>query len=157
MSGRANTGGFELGPVWIDGSWWTASIVPVTIAVKPGDDEGPRPIRVNRGKIPVAILSTPSFNAAEQVNWPSLTFGRTGDEESLRFKRDGRPQCGDRDVNDDGLADLVCKFVTRRTGLEVGDSEAILKGLTVDGVPIIGSDEIVVKPRRRRGHGRKDH
>jgi hypothetical protein len=36
--------------------------------------------RKSEGKIPVAILSTPDFNASAQVDRTSLTFGHTGNE-----------------------------------------------------------------------------
>lgn len=91
----------------------------------------------------MAILSTSVFNAPYDVDRTSLTFGRTGDEQSL-FK------CLRRgiDVNHDGLRDLICFFQTRLTGLQVGDTEAILKGYTKSGMLIIARDSAkVVAPR----------
>jgi ligand-binding sensor domain-containing protein len=44
----------------------------------------------------------------------------------------------------DGLLDLVCRFATALTGFQVGDAEGVLKGESVEGVPIIGSDSINV-------------
>lgn len=49
------------------------------------------------------------------------------------------------DVNNDGLDDLVCHFDTRATGFQVGDTEGILKGLTVTGMPIEGSDSVRIR------------
>jgi hypothetical protein len=97
----------------------------------------------SRGTIPVAILSSPTFDAPGEVDKESLTFGATGDEDSLaRCLR--RP----RDVNRDGLADLVCRFNNRDTGFQCGDTEGILRGQTVAGVPIEGRDSVRIVPCR---------
>jgi CHRD domain-containing protein len=115
--------------------------VPVDISIKPGATP---PVRINRksqGKIPVAILSTPTFDAVTSVDTSSVTFGRTGDEPSLAFCN-----AGGEDVNGDGLADLVCHFETQLAGFQSGDALGILKGTTVQGSPIIGQEAIVVVP-----------
>ena len=67
----------------------------------------------------------------------SLTFGPVGDEESLAF-------CNPipEDVNDDGYDDLVCDFYTSKTEFQCGDEQGILKGYTVDEIPIEGSDSV---------------
>ena len=112
----------------------------VDIDIKPGSD--PNSINPgNRGVIPVAILSTPEFDAPGEVDTASLTFGRAGDEDSLR-----RCVRGSEDVNEDGLLDLICHFNTQETGLSVDDIEAILRGQTLDGVAIEGSDTVRVVP-----------
>lgn len=96
----------------------------------------------SKGKIPVAILSTPSFNAVTEVNTQSLSFGRTGNEASLAFC-----DAAGEDVNDDGLADLVCHFNTQQTGFMAGDSSAVLKGKTLTGRTIQGQEVIRTVPR----------
>ena len=75
------------------------------------------------GLIPVAILSSPDFYAPTDVEKTSLTFGHTGDEQSLAFCF---PWAWD--VNHDGLRDQTCFFRTRLTGFETGDTEGILRG-----------------------------
>lgn len=103
------------------------------------------PVPVNPrsgGKIPVAILSTLSFNAVTQVDTSSLTFGHAGNEASLAFcDTDGE------DVNGDGLPDLVCHFNTRQTGFVAGDANAVLKGKTATGTPLQGSEAIRTVPQ----------
>ncbi len=112
------------------------TVIEVVIDIKPGSD--PNSIKRNsRGTIPVAILSTADFDAPSQVDKTSLTFGRTGDEESLAFCTRSA-----EDVNGDGLLDQVCHFKTRNTGFQQGDTEGILKGMTVDGVSIEGRDSV---------------
>jgi hypothetical protein len=112
--------------------------IPVRIDIKPGSD----PNSINpetKGKIPVAILSTPDFDVPSQVDKTSPTFGRTGDEESLAFCTESA-----EDVNGDGLLDQVCHFNTQDAGFQQGDTEGILRGLTVDGVPIEGRDSVKI-------------
>ncbi|MBI5942749.1 MAG: hypothetical protein HY864_00130 [Chloroflexi bacterium] len=97
-------------------------------------------------KVSVAILSTAQFNAIQQVDRTSLTFGSTGDENSLNFK--GRKQvadCRKKDVNRDGLSDLVCKFRVNKTGFKLGDTMGYLKGVTVNGLAFEGSDVVLIE------------
>jgi len=116
----------------------TNTAMEITIDIKPGSQTNPINPK-SSGKIPVAILSTPDFDAPSEVDKTSLTFGRTGDEHSLAF-------CNKKgeDVNGDGLRDLVCHFKTKLTGFKFGDTEGILKGQTVGGVPIEGHDVVRV-------------
>ena len=117
-----------------------ASPVPelliVSLDIRPGRDHNiiyPR----SRRKIPLAILSTMDFYAPAEVDTESLTFGPVGDEESLAFCNPS-PE----DVNDDGYDDLVCYFYTRNAGFQCGDEQGILRGYTVDEIPIEGSDSV---------------
>lgn len=109
-----------------------------TVAIKPRGDNNIN-LKSN-AKIPVAVLSTKDFNAYNQVDPDSLTFGRTGDEASLAYC--DRP----RDVNGDGLKDLVCHFYSRDTDFQCGDTWGILKGETLQGTPIEGIDSVKIKP-----------
>ena len=72
----------------------------VTIDIKPGSTTNPINLGSN-GKIPVALLSTDTFNAASQIDVSSLRFGHTGKEASLVSC--AAPQ----DLNGDGLTDLL--------------------------------------------------
>jgi len=114
-------------------------VKPVDISIKP-DAAPPVPINPrSHGTIPVAIISTATFNSVATVDANSLTFGRTGDEQSLAF-------CNADDINGDGLIDLVCHFETQSTGFEPGGTLGILKGRTSQGTPIIGQEAIVTVP-----------
>lgn len=114
--------------------------IPIAIDIKPGGADNP--INPNsQGKIPVAILSSPTVDARSQVYVNSLTFGRTGAESSLAFcDSEGE------DVNGDGLPDLVCHFYTQETGFQAGDTHGVLKGLTGDGELIRGTDSVQIVP-----------
>jgi uncharacterized repeat protein (TIGR01451 family) len=96
--------------------------------------DGPRLVHV-------AILSSPSFDAPNDVDRASLTFGHSGDEDSLH--RQGR-DCWRNDVNHDGLLDLVCNFVIRRTGFLPSDTIGILKGMLQDGTSFEAQDSVVI-------------
>lgn len=97
-----------------------------------------------KGLIPVAILSTDDFYAPDEVDRASLTFGRTGDEQSKVFCMRRA-----RDVNRDGLKDIVCFFRTSLTDFEVGDTRGILKGLTLDGTEFQSYDAVLVKGKKK--------
>lgn len=90
------------------------------------------------GKIKVAILSTRTFDATKAVAHASVSFGRTGSERSLvncakKFK----------DVNSDGLPDLICQFSLRHAGFQAGNTVAFLRfNDTERGIPYEGRDTI---------------
>ena len=132
-------GGFTARRSW-SVSAGVAPVLPVAIEIEPGAN----PANINpksHGKIPVAILSTASFNAPSSVNSSSLKFGRTGNEASLAL-------CQVQDVNGDGLADLLCLFTMQLTGFQAGDTQGVLTGQTVDGTSIkgtgVGADRAVL-------------
>lgn len=104
------------------------------VMVKPGED--PTINTRSRGKIAVAILSDPTFDAPASVNRSSLTFGETGQERSLSFC-----DSAGRDVNQDGFADLVCHFDTDSTDFKAGDTEAVLNGM-FGSMPVHGAASI---------------
>lgn len=137
----ANTSNFTV--MSLDGQYTPVLFVDfsaeqiVGIDIKPGGV----PNSINRrseGKIPVAILSSATFDARE-VDTASLTFGRTGNEESLAF-------CSraPEDVNRDGLPDLVCHFNTPATWFVPGDTQGVLKGKTLTGAAIRGTDSVQI-------------
>jgi hypothetical protein len=113
-----------------------ACTLAATIDIKPGDSANTINSR-SAGATPVAILSSLLFDAPNEVETNSLTFGRTGDEASLRF-------CNPHgeDVNGDGQLDLVCHFDTRKAGFVAGDTEGILKGLALGPNALIGSASV---------------
>jgi hypothetical protein len=105
----------------------------VQLDIKPGSS----PNRINpksHGVIPVAILTTDSFDATT-VDPLSVRFGPKGAQAAPKKRHI-------EDVNHDDEPDLVLHFKTRATGIQCGDTSASLTGETFDGDPIQGSDAI---------------
>jgi hypothetical protein len=111
----------------------TAVEIAVKIDIKPGSF----PNSVNpksKGKIPVAILTTESFDATT-VDPTAVLFGRTGTEAApVHFALE--------DIDGDGNTDMILHFKTQNTGIRCGDTSASLTGNTVSGQAIEGSDPI---------------
>ena len=64
----------------------------------------------------------------------------------VALKGKDRPMASSKDVNRDGLPDLVVHFKIRDLELSVGDTVAVLEGCTFDGTPISGMDTIRLVP-----------
>ncbi|MGH8686142.1 MAG: PPC domain-containing protein [Burkholderiales bacterium] len=92
----------------------------------------------SRHSIPVVLMSSLQFDPMN-VDLTSLTFGSTGDEESLK----GCSKLG-VDFNHDGKRDLVCQFANDKAGFYVSDREGIVKGRTKDGVDFEGRGALKV-------------
>lgn len=90
----------------------------------------------NKGSIQVAILSTSDFLAYNEVNPDSVAFGPAG-ADATRYKM--------KDVNRDGLLDILFYFKIKETGIECGHTETTLVGETFDGNTFEGTDSIVTK------------
>jgi hypothetical protein len=60
--------------------------------------------------VTVVVLSTAIFSAVKDTVLPSLRFGVTGTENSIR-------SCGSSDVDGDGRLDLVCQANTSKLGI----------------------------------------
>ena len=107
--------------------------MPVQIDIKPGsfpNSINPR----SRGKIPVAILTTDSFDATT-ASPNTVRFGPTGTEAAPVHSALA-------DVDGDGDIDLILHFKTQATGIKCGDVSALLTGETFGGQAIEGSDSI---------------
>lgn len=89
------------------------------------------------GKLPVAVLSTPAFDAA------------TIDPSSVRLSgaraaccKDGRPMRFVRDVDDDGDDDLILFFTPRDLDVSGDPAVVSLTGTTADGTDVEGTDVV---------------
>jgi Domain of unknown function (DUF4114) len=105
----------------------------VAIDIKPGSS--PNSINpASKGVIPVAILTTPTFDATT-VDAKTVKFGPTGTEAAAVHS-------AREDVDGDGNTDLILHFRTQDTGILCGTTSAHLTGKTFDGQQIEGSDSI---------------
>jgi probable HAF family extracellular repeat protein len=113
---------------------WVANLVDVLevgIDIIPGNERNninPR----SAGDIWVAVLSNTQFDPL-QVVVSSVLFGPT---ETLSDRHRVK------DVNGDGLSDLLLRFNIGDAGLTCGDTQATIIGVTIEGQSIMGTDII---------------
>ena len=90
-----------------------------------------------KGGIWVAVLSDTDsespFDPSSQVDIPSVEFGPDG-AKAARHKV--------KEINKDGLGDLLLRFKMPQTGISCGDTEAKLTGETFGGQSFSGEDSI---------------
>lgn len=116
-------------------------IIPIQIDIKPDGDE-PNSINLgSQGKVPVAILSTETFDATT-VNVGSVLFAGA----AVNVKRNGTFHSSYEDVNGDGLLDLVLHFNTQDLNLDESSTEATIQGSTFNGRCIEGTDSVNIVP-----------
>jgi hypothetical protein len=123
-----------------------AATIKATIDVKPRAKKNV--IHVRAQHVRVAILSTATFDAVERIDPARVTFGKTGDEESL-LKCDKKG----RKVNGDKLRDLICTFRVAKTNLGASDVAGVLKAKTKAGANVVGTDALTVVAKEK---GEKD-
>ena len=112
----------------------------IIIDIKPGSD--PNSINLgSHGDFPVAIFSNDEFDAST-VDPVSITLAGA----AVRLKGKGTAMASLKDVNGDGLLDLVVHVSTEALELTEGDEEAELWGTTFDGTPIQGTDAVRIVP-----------
>ena len=113
-------------------------VTAIEVDVKPGTF--PNSINIgSNGTVPVAILSSASFDAAT-VDPLSVTL--SGARVELRGR--GTPMASSQDVNGDGLLDLVIHVSTEALELSDTDTEVVLEGNTFGGAAIRGTDSVRV-------------
>ena len=123
----------EIQTIFDAGTAGKCKMTTVTIDIKPGsfpNTINPR----SKGKIPVAILTTGTFDATN-VDASTVLFGPAGSEAAP-------VQSALEDIDGDGDTDMILHFNTQATGIQCGDSSASLTGETFSGQAIEGSDSI---------------
>jgi hypothetical protein len=113
--------------------------LPVKVDVLPGGT--PNVISLaKQGLVPVAILTTPDFDAAA-VEVSTICFG-DAEEPSQRDCTEAHVTGHLVDVDRDRTRDLLLHYETPQIGVDAGDTKACLIGRTTLGIGIYGCDEI---------------
>ena len=81
----------------------------------------------------MALISTPDM-AATVVDPGTVLFAGAS---PIKFS-------GSKDVNGDGLPDLVFRFTTRSLALPDGTTQACLTGMRLSGSPFKGCESVVL-------------
>lgn len=113
-----------------------ADPIRVSVDVKPGDT--PTTVEADRGgMIPIAILTTPQFDATS-VDATTIRVGPTGTEaEVFRSMTE--------DVNRDGRTDLLMLVRLQEMSVKCGDKAIRVTGKTKSGADIEGSETVIVE------------
>ncbi len=90
------------------------------------------------GVIPVAILTTDSFDALT-VDHNTVFFGDAA--ETHRDKKTGEAKRHEEDFEGDGDIDLIFHFRAKETGYDCDSTQLTLTGETADGQPIIAGGD----------------
>jgi len=115
------------------------AVITVAVDIKPGS--ATNPIKVSSsGRIPVAILSTSSFDATT-VDPSTVCFG-DDDHAAQRDCTEAHGTGHIEDLNGDGRSDLLLHYETGQTGIDRRDTQACLTGMTVSGLTIEGCDSV---------------
>ncbi len=131
-------GTLEGGPPLFFPDAFVVNLVPeihATIAIKPGSETAP--IRRGAGFLPVAILSTDTFDA-NTIDLATLSL----EGATLRVKPRGTPMASSEDVNGDGLYDLVVHLETDEFDPLQDETLTELVAKTIGGRVVFGVGQI---------------
>ena len=113
----------------LNDTWVFGTVIQVQIDITPG--AFPNTINLSSGGfVPVAVLTTPTFDAATVAVSTVLFAGATPVRSSLV------------DVDADGDLDLLVQFAARSLNLTCASTQATLTGNTGAGTPIRGTDSV---------------
>lgn len=121
--------------------------IDIDIDIKPGSDPNSINLR-SKGVVPVAILSTATFDASNVDPVTVELTGSLGSASPIKWKMLDVPEVWDEGQGmyiGDGDQDLLLFFDTRELAdsvLDPADIEATLTGLTYGGTPVEGTDSV---------------
>lgn len=142
LGGKVNAGGLTVTFNGVNHFSTVVGLLPdairVNVDVKPG--EAPNVInRKSKGTIPVAIMSTPTFDVTK-ANWATLSLSGAG----VAQNKKGKWQVSIVDVNGDGLDDVIAHFQTEQLLLGPADTQVVVEGQTADGRRFRGIDSVKI-------------
>ncbi len=113
----------------------------VQVDIKPGGS--PNSINLgDKGVVPVAVLSTSTFDATK-IDPATITLAGAPVAKDSK----GKLLASFKDVSGDGRIDLVVQVSTQALQLSQADLQATLRGRTFDGLAIIGVDSVTIIPK----------
>lgn len=124
-------------------------LTAISIDIKPGT--APNDVQRNsKGKLPVAVISTPDFDATS-LDLASITLGdETGTDTPVAMQNKKTFMAAFQDVDADGDLDLVLQFeiqaLVANGDLTASTTELVLRGTRTGGSAVRGVDNVVVKP-----------
>jgi hypothetical protein len=118
--------------------------IDVDVDIKPGSDQNPINLK-SKGVIPVAILTTDDFDAAD-VDGSTVTFAGASPAHGSGHLED---------VDGDGDLDWIGHFRTQETNISDGETEASVAGQTTGGINLKGSDGISITKGSKKGKAGK--
>ncbi len=114
--------------------------VKVKIDIKP--DSFPNSINLkSRGVIPVAVFGTSEFHV-NSIDTVTVTLSGA----PIKLAASGKPLFSIKDVDGDGIVDLVAHMNSDDLRLNSSDTTATLVGKTLGGIAIYGIDSIKIVP-----------
>jgi hypothetical protein len=172
VGGSSSNGSYTLTIVGV-----SPSEKQISIDIRPGHKKTAKINPNSKRKIKVALLSSRDVNDPSKVDFDatkvdraSITFGpkdgagtsglcgKTGTAANHRRDDDDDDEDDDdkdrravKDVDRNGLLDLVCRFEIRAAGFDESDTEGVIKG-TIDGMPFEGRGWLKVIPAKKRHH-----
>jgi len=111
--------------------------IPVDIDIKPGGARNSINLR-SKGVVTVAVLSSASFNPLDVI----VDTVRIAGASPVKFTH--------KDINSDGVADLVLHFRTQDLQLKSNSTELTLTAKLRDGRSITGTDSVRILARNRK-------
>jgi hypothetical protein len=142
LSPEGRVSGCNQGLLWGWGGTLKITTIPVQSAITVDIYPNRTPNRVFLSRnytLYVSVLGSETFDVTT-LNSSTVKFGKTGTEASPMRA----PLI--RDLNGDCYLDAMYGFMTYDCGFALGDTQGWLKGSTASGIPVEGSDSVLVYP-----------